>query len=967
MLPAIATPRDGRVSFNEALRAFDKSLGARTQKAAPPNKKLKAPRQLEQWLELELEAHGLHTKAPCVQRLRLHKQALEQLCDMLFSYRPLLQSVLAEVDAALSQLEDWADEVQRLRGSKRKLQAQLQALAGVNQLQVEEAWSVAQRLRREMDESSQVTETSKQAQVDQDEAVKALEREKKKLHKDVKALEAQLAGEEQKRVDAEKEAQRLSVCLKLSKSRVSKLSLEVEELKASSKKQREEADADAERRTSEVAELRVSLSELQVSLSELQAKQTDTIPEEKLKVLLQSKHSSELLGDDPAQAQEEQTLGMPTPRPGNYLSENLRWRSTDDLAHLTEDTDTPTLPDGMAPEATKKMRSRQRRDPQQWTLTVDQWSSVLQCCQDQAPYQRIKREGKKYVNMYDVNSVYVKPWTRGKGCGVAVLMSGEVEAPAGLMLSHAWAEDVEECQMAVMEFVMEKSVPRSTPLWFCLFANYQASDEFGPTVQEQLALRPFASVIQSKSLKMNNGGFGLNAIHTSTADLYKRLWCVHEVERALGQEDIVVSTSMSQNYKEQTLQRLDLFLNTADGQSDWEDCLWAANVKVKTIQARCDKIEDERMLVNEILSREGGFQEIDDVIESFRRSTFGNDIRLMMKAVQRHGKALEHASVGLKLIRELVLAAVQNDGEALQFAAEEHKADRQLVLEAVQQNGHALQFAAEELHSDRDVLLGAVKQDGTALQHIKDPAAIDQEVMIAAVQQNGHALQYAPEELKKDDEVVKQAVMQDPKALEFVPEELQSFAVQAVETSLPEEKMESLHRSSFWQNFERKAQLQSEISEVKRKHSVEEKKHERVQLIIDMMKSMRPYVVDQKPKKALRLIFQGLHAAFTQCTNSSWLGYARQAIAKQFDASTEEDKHDYWDMFFDPDVGMNPSLRSALLSCLDAIHKAKMKSIGGMDGRPASSSSPSRPSKQLRALGSNVSEQPSTAQQAAAV
>jgi len=55
-------------------------------------------------------------------------------------------------------------------------------------------------------------------------------------------------------------------------------------------------------------------------------------------------------------------------------------------------------------------------------------------------------------------------------------------------------------------------------------ANYQAADNFGPSIQEQLAMRPFASVIEADALMEKNGGFGMVAIHTTVADLYSRLW-----------------------------------------------------------------------------------------------------------------------------------------------------------------------------------------------------------------------------------------------------------------------------------------------------------------------------------------------------------------------------------------------------------------------------------------------------------
>ena len=68
--------------------------------------------------------------------------------------------------------------------------------------------------------------------------------------------------------------------------------------------------------------------------------------------------------------------------------------------------------------------------------------------------------------------------------------------------------------------------PENVSIWVCTFSQYQARkdesvDDIGPTVGEQLAVDPFAQVIQSVGVK---NGLGMVAVHTTTADLYSRLW-----------------------------------------------------------------------------------------------------------------------------------------------------------------------------------------------------------------------------------------------------------------------------------------------------------------------------------------------------------------------------------------------------------------------------------------------------------
>ena len=44
---------------------------------------------------------------------------------------------------------------------------------------------------------------------------------------------------------------------------------------------------------------------------------------------------------------------------------------------------------------------------------------------------------------------FVKPFTKGTGCGVALLLNGQAPKEAQIMMSHTWAEDIHEVQDAV--------------------------------------------------------------------------------------------------------------------------------------------------------------------------------------------------------------------------------------------------------------------------------------------------------------------------------------------------------------------------------------------------------------------------------------------------------------------------------------------------------------------------------------
>ena len=86
-----------------------------------------------------------------------------------------------------------------------------------------------------------------------------------------------------------------------------------------------------------------------------------------------------------------------------------------------------------------------------------------------------------------MNDDFVKPATRGTGCSYALLLNKEAPVQAELMISHAWGEDVEELEDALMR--SHAMVSEQTPVWFCLLSIYQTGDEVGdpgPTIKSSL-------------------------------------------------------------------------------------------------------------------------------------------------------------------------------------------------------------------------------------------------------------------------------------------------------------------------------------------------------------------------------------------------------------------------------------------------------------------------------------------------
>merc|ERR1712151_1174527 len=83
-----------------------------------------------------------------------------------------------------------------------------------------------------------------------------------------------------------------------------------------------------------------------------------------------------------------------------------------------------------------------------------------------------------------------------------------------------------------------RSLDPDSVIWFCVFANYQCEDGKGPSIGDQLALDPFERIID---FVQNVKDGGMLALHSSTVDIYTRMWCVLEISTALAKNVPVIA------------------------------------------------------------------------------------------------------------------------------------------------------------------------------------------------------------------------------------------------------------------------------------------------------------------------------------------------------------------------------------------------------------------------------------------
>lgn len=100
-------------------------------------------------------------------------------------------------------------------------------------------------------------------------------------------------------------------------------------------------------------------------------------------------------------------------------------------------------------------------DCSKWGLTYDQFLHFLATCKSTKKWKELKRSGVPsgrkfvrphpktgheiprggYVSAHDLVANFVKPLTKGTGCGLGLLLNHSPR-PCDMMLSHSWNEDM---------------------------------------------------------------------------------------------------------------------------------------------------------------------------------------------------------------------------------------------------------------------------------------------------------------------------------------------------------------------------------------------------------------------------------------------------------------------------------------------------------------------------------------------
>ncbi|CAK9104525.1 Hypothetical protein (Fragment) [Durusdinium trenchii] len=267
--------------------------------------------------------------------------------------------------------------------------------------------------------------------------------------------------------------------------------------------------------------------------------------------------------------------------------------------------------------------SNRQVPPVKWGMRCAQFAEFLDACAVTILWDQAKK-ARGYVNLYALNGGLppygglLINWTRHTGCSIALRMNPVEALAAELMVSHCWAEDIEECREALEEHRVQHNISSETVMWFCAFSQYQAGDEegdVGPSVAEQLALDPFGVVVRHVSSCL-----GMVVVHTSPpkAEIYSRLWCVYEIAEAVRTETPVrIACSVA-------------YVNSRAGNL-------SEMLQARTEQAECKNPEDDALIRQKILERMTWAQ-LDRMIFTFR-------LKALKELIQKHASKLKSTLV----------------------------------------------------------------------------------------------------------------------------------------------------------------------------------------------------------------------------------------------------------------------------------------------------------------------------------
>lgn len=257
--------------------------------------------------------------------------------------------------------------------------------------------------------------------------------------------------------------------------------------------------------------------------------------------------------------------------------------------------------------------------PELWGLTLGQWAACTVACLLGQGGDARQADG---VDWHAVGRACISPWTQGApDSGVAVLLNGAAPLKAEAFVVHAWDESALEAVVAVLGRAFASGLTLDTAVWFDAFSRYQPQRNGGGGA----AADRVPQVFSAQPLH------GAIVAHTARADVYGRLWCLHEMHEASRLRCPLLAAA-SMEYLAEALAASPACARGLGGFAD-----------VDAESATCTSSEDERMLRG-ALEQGSGYHAVNERVAQFKRrelTAMGNAAEAFLawerQLKERHG------------------------------------------------------------------------------------------------------------------------------------------------------------------------------------------------------------------------------------------------------------------------------------------------------------------------------------------
>jgi hypothetical protein len=224
------------------------------------------------------------------------------------------------------------------------------------------------------------------------------------------------------------------------------------------------------------------------------------------------------------------------------------------------------------------------------TITIECALALMDCVRTTTTWRALADvKGATGVTMRDVATHFLRPWTQGTGCSIALLLlaldGGDVYdppplKPADAFVSFAWDGAVSDFLESLHQ--MARVVPLSTRIWVSCFSLYLPEDAVVGSLMHAEQIDAASTVIESRPR------LGLFVVHSSAVNVYSRLWVLYELwfaqQLKVKCQGLIDATRWPAELFSLEAAAIDKALETLAGVSRWQDRVFLLRNRLANVE-----------------------------------------------------------------------------------------------------------------------------------------------------------------------------------------------------------------------------------------------------------------------------------------------------------------------------------------------------------------------------------------------